>query len=445
MYMNKIKMECNFYGIGQGLFSAGKITAAMAIDNNKPASLVWVYDCGSRSHSKSSTCPDMSRSIMEFERDFYRGHRQESVPVIDLLAISHFDSDHISGVVDLLAKFKVKRVLLPHLALWKRLVYFTSSGMAASSPYYSFILDPVKYINSVAKHGVPNITIVFPSDYKVGGDEDGNQDPNQPPVLDDDGNFVLDVDEGNSIPPQIGKNSVDYGQIYSWINAGYRVGFLKRGGLLRVKNFWEFVPYNAQYKWTNATKAFRVVIENLCRQLLNSSGATTTSILNAIKKEYDNTFGAGAYARNVISLFLYGRILISRRACNFHFCDGPDVRTSNTLSSIYKYNLDEISFFYTGDGYVNTPKRWSRIVSVLGLARTSNINVFQVMHHGSRSNWYSGLAATIDPAVSVFSADPKGGGYGHPHADVVKDFIHHFPVLAERGKDVKISAEFLWT
>ena len=443
MHMNKFEMECNFYGIGQGLFSAGKITVEMPMDN-KPASLVWVYDCGSRSHSKSSTCPDMSRSIAEFEHNFYRGPKQDSVPVIDLLAISHFDSDHISGVVDLLAKFKVKRILLPHMALWKRLVYFTSSGMAASSSYYSFILDPVKYINGVAKHGTPNITIVFPSDYKIGGDEDGNQDPNQPPVLDDDGNFFLDVDEGNNIPPQIGKNSVDYGQINSWRTAGYRVGFLNRGGLLRVKNLWEFVPYNDQYKWSKATRAFRVIIENLCSQLLNSSGSATASILSAIKQEYDKTFGAGSYARNVISLFLYGRMLPSRRACSSYHFRGIYVRLPSSWSQIRKCKLGEISVFYTGDGYVNTPRRWSKIVSVLGLERTSNINVFQVMHHGSRGNWYSGLAATIDPAVSVFSADPKGGGYGHPHADVVKDFIHHFPVLAERGKDVKISARCLW-
>ena len=86
-------LECTFWNVGQGLFSSGKVS----LDNNKE--FIWVYDCGTSSSQKL-----LSSCISKMKREYPNEY-------IDLLAISHFDKDHISGIKELLKNYKIKQKL----------------------------------------------------------------------------------------------------------------------------------------------------------------------------------------------------------------------------------------------------------------------------------------------------------------------------------------------
>lgn len=87
-------MEANFtlWPVGQGLFYSG------SIDENK---FNFIYDCGSSSI-------DISRIVDKFIEN-------SSTSVIDMLVISHFDKDHVSGLPYLLNKIeKVRKIFIPY-------------------------------------------------------------------------------------------------------------------------------------------------------------------------------------------------------------------------------------------------------------------------------------------------------------------------------------------
>lgn len=69
----------------------------------------------------------------------------------------------------------------------------------------------------------------------------------------------------------------------------------------------------------------------------------------------------------------------------------------------------------------------------------TNIFAFQVPHHGSKNNWHSGLANTIDPNISIFNADPTNKRYKHPHANVVKDFLPYNPILIDKNTALSLT------
>ncbi|MGR3377025.1 hypothetical protein, partial [Salipiger abyssi] len=73
----------------------------------------WIYDCGSVT-AAAQVKSELNDLCSE------RNAAPRSKPSLDFVALSHFDSDHISGLVHLLGLFEVKMILLPFLQLWQR-------------------------------------------------------------------------------------------------------------------------------------------------------------------------------------------------------------------------------------------------------------------------------------------------------------------------------------
>ena len=67
-----------------------------AYSNGRRPSFHWVYDCGTNSSPKL-----IQNAIQKY-------NQQENDANIDLLVLSHFDKDHISGVKELVKKQKNK-------------------------------------------------------------------------------------------------------------------------------------------------------------------------------------------------------------------------------------------------------------------------------------------------------------------------------------------------
>ena len=97
------KIERTFWPVGQGAFYS-----ELFYDEGKPNGLV-VYDCGTLSSQKY-----IKSSIKELRQKFDNSSICENGGInIDILFVSHFHYDHISGITQLLKVFNIKKIVLP--------------------------------------------------------------------------------------------------------------------------------------------------------------------------------------------------------------------------------------------------------------------------------------------------------------------------------------------
>ena len=122
-----------FRPVGQGCFFTGIYT--------KKAKQVFnfVYDCGT--NSSGSYLDD---AIKQFKSDITSAGNK---PIIDLLMISHFDDDHVIGVLELLKDVKCRYLVMPFLSVYERLAVFSKGGPKAEW-HKSFLRNPQNFINT---------------------------------------------------------------------------------------------------------------------------------------------------------------------------------------------------------------------------------------------------------------------------------------------------------
>ena len=135
--MTKFEGKFTYFPVGQGLFYFGKIT----FNNN---SFKFIYDCGTESPSNVLVQCIESNEINEQD--------------IDLLIISHFHCDHISGIKLLISKVKsIKTVIMPYLSPIERLILaakYLVSGETTNNLAFS---NPASYLLDIAKGKISNI------------------------------------------------------------------------------------------------------------------------------------------------------------------------------------------------------------------------------------------------------------------------------------------------
>jgi hypothetical protein len=219
---------------------------------------------------------------------------------------------------------------------------------------------------------------------------------------------------------------------------------VKARGVLHVRNWWEFVPYN------DATvpalgPALASQIERLAGKFkVERDKKVRKSILAKLKRAYETLFPT-AELRNRISLFLYGGPLNEAKGSSSYktaVVDGdpyPYPWTHRVTEIEGGYGVSAV--VYTGDGYLDTRESLKALRTYLGPDRMQRILAFQVMHHGAKDNWFLGLADEISPLVSIFSSDP-GHHFGHPHAEVLRDFWRYNPLQVDCSRYVKIRFDF---
>lgn len=413
--------QYEFHSVGQGLFATGSLTesAGHHIWHDEPQ-FTWVYDCGS-----SSGKAPISTSILQMQE------RLAARPVIDMLVLSHFDSDHVNGVASLLSTFRVETLVLPYIPLWQRMLLAFGEGAGVRQQLMKFFTGPATYLQGIVGANIGRIVFVPPSGTEgppPGSNEDEPLRPDQPWVMRVDGDRRRD-DDFAADPDSEG-------------NENGKIRFLRDGGALRIRDLWEFVPYNDAKLGHKATTDFRTKVDRLSMRLLKSaSRVARTDALHEIQDEYQQCFGKGARPRNEISLFLYGGLAEQSvgsfdHAYNYRWPPSADWRSAFITGPV------ETSILYTGDGYVETRGRLSRLLSYLGDNRSKRLHCVQVMHHGARDNWHEGAAARLGSAVSVFSSDPHHAKLGHPHAEVLRDFWMHGPVQVDKENGLHLKVLF---
>ena len=125
-------VERTFYSVGNGLFG-------MEHTND----IISVYDCGSTSQRFVNNAID--RAAKDYHRD---------IP-IDNIFISHYDKDHVNGLLRFLQEYtQVRRVILPMIPNLTRVINSSSTSNRFLS---DFIIDPEAYIRNVS----PQTNVIF--------------------------------------------------------------------------------------------------------------------------------------------------------------------------------------------------------------------------------------------------------------------------------------------
>lgn len=387
-----IDVDLLFHPVGQGLFASGHIKRR----GSNQANFSWIYDCGSLSGGHLE--------IGGINR--LAAHMGGSRPPIDLLVISHFDHDHISGIPHLLTTFDVKQILLPLVPLWSRLSVIARLGHSVTALEQALILDPVGTLSGLPEGVSPDEIVIVPA-------QDGSEGP---PALDpretpEDHDFTLHIDRND-----LEENSAgSFGYSLSDNDSSVQVSMLKKSGRLAVGNVWEFVPYNDALSIGKASPKFVQDAEILANFLYAApSERARSQILSLTKLHYEAHF-KGSQARNQLSLFLYGGASPKLRRTGAAFNGWRNLYPSNCPKE------DLRGVLYTGDGTLRTAKAWKQLHTFFGSQRLSQLTAIQVMHHGSRYNWRAGLAGKIAAETAIFAADPNFR-HRHPHGEVWDDF-----------------------
>lgn len=200
--------------------------------------------------------------------------------------------------------------------------------------------------------------------------------------------------------------------------------FLKVGTVLDIDGLWEFVPYNDAHQAKRCPTGFPATVEPLIKALLAAGiPDDRKAAQDKLKAHYDNTFGASAYRRNIISLFLYGGPVLKPAKAHF--------KTGETLLGNMAWHHEphrsrlsaaHFSLLFTGDGSLNSaPRRIAFENFFTPYGRLDKASVFQVMHHGASGNSSPEVAALVAPRASIFCSDPSKG-QKHPDADVLRQF-----------------------
>lgn len=403
--MTLLLSEVTYHGVGQGLFISGEITS-------NERSFKWVYDCGSSSKSGK----------LLLERKIKNLFKQRNEPiVIDMLVISHFDRDHINGCELLLKTFKVNKVILPYIPLWKRILLALEQKVGITGKYIDFYINPTKYINGISEN--KEIQIEYIDSQLINFNEE-----NIPPA-----------NESQYTPPH--ENESD---LFNSSNVKLR----KNGGVLIENNIirWEFVFYNDEAMKGRLDKTAIEEIKKLCIGI-NKDKKTIKKIKEKYEEKYKNK-----EERNMISLFMYAGpadIKSSLEEIYTHSYSSACVK-NNDIVHLYSSN-QKSGFLFTGDGYLNTQHRFEALKNSITEKRMNNILSFQIMHHGSKNNSFNGIANEICPFFSVFSSDPerskkdrygKSDSWNHPDPEVVMDFYRYNPIQVDLKNSFYIHSHY---
>ncbi|MDT2849738.1 hypothetical protein P7H60_11355 [Vagococcus carniphilus] len=363
------------YPVGQGFFYSGTI--------NK---FQLVYDCGVESKGKSKIEINSLKRLV----DYYELEVNDT-KVIDMLVISHFDYDHVSGLLYLLSKYNVRKMYIPYY----------------NNPKILYLINLLIYISGSF---IEDIILIPPLS--------NDNEPQEP------GDERLEPFESDDIPK----------------DSGFRV-FVGGNSFIDCDIEWEFYFFNMPIKngaeldgWINPLKdkidelmtVYGVdTISELVSVLKNIHSFTIKEIKELIyKEELENNsdLTKGDWSNNS-SLCLYhrprlkGKTLFSysKLCCDFdewyhdYCCSYHRVhRTGTLLTGDINLANKRIKEF----------RKWLNQNSL-----EESTGVIYLPHHGAIKNWHEYLknVAVKNNSISISSAG-KNNSYGHPSSKIMMDY-----------------------
>ena len=370
-----IKMQRTFYPVGQGGFYSESFKA----ENNN---FNVVYDCGS-----------ISRGVDKVISNSFDKNED-----IDILFISHFDSDHVNKINILKNSVgKIKTVIMPLLSEEDKdfllLVYKWLGSEYKNS--LDILNNPKEFFGSETK-------IIWVREVVESRDEESNQE-----IRD-----VAEIEDGAEI------------------KSGENINFSLEG-----RKFWIYKPYNYKNKIRHKEllKKFR---EN---NILINDLKDIEYIFNHIK-EIRKCYKEVEGSINQNSLVLYSNLIEYKdsTACIYIYIREDYWKFHPFWRYCFSKNQFNLGCIYTGDVHLKTivddfKNKIKRCKYYLP------VNTIQVPHHGSKNgfdidffnDFSEGRRRIISP-ISFGLSNP----YGHPSSMVIKQLTSecHLPVYVTNDK-----------
>ena len=397
-------LQCEFWNVGQGLFSSGRIQMGDAL------AFHWVYDCGTSSSQKL-----IQNAVNKY--NFDKNHRN-----IDLLVLSHFDKDHISGVKELLKNGrKIKRWVVPYYPLWQRLVIASFLDIQPDDEEWGFYQNPIQYFKTYFAEELKKTKFLLLPEKENESEISISLEPSD---FDD----VLSFETTEKLSDEFD----NLGQNVHWLNPDKAL-LLRKG-----EEQFEFVLYNVPFNLLAKVPTNLTAFQKQVKQIIQSHQSNSTDPTPALKTLYTFAFGNGNKHKNIISQYLYIRNikLSSFWGMGYNHIFDVSIDNENEIVVIPE-DKTKNAILYTGDAFLNDLPLVTDLTQSLGAERMARIYCLQVPHHGSKHNWQQGLANIFSPCISVFSADSQRRN-GHPHGEVLKDFSTYTPILVNKNKRLSI-------
>ena len=397
-------LQCEFWNVGQGLFSSGRIQMGDAL------AFHWVYDCGTSS----------SQKLIQNAVNKYNSNKNQGD--IDLLVLSHFDKDHISGVKELLKnRRKIKRWVVPYYPLWQRLVIASLLEIQPDDEEWAFYQNPIQYFKTdFAEELKETQFLLLPA----------KENENEISISLEPSNFddVLSFETTKKLSDEF----ANLEQNVHWLNPDKAL-LLRKG-----EEQFELVLYNVPFHLLAKVPTNLTAFQKQVKQIIQSHQSNSTDPTPALKTLYTFAFGNGNKHKNIISQYLYIRNikLSSFWGMGYNHIFDVSIDNENEIVVIPE-DKTKNAILYTGDAFLNDLPLLTDLTQSLGAERMARIYCLQVPHHGSKHNWQQGLANIFSPCISVFSADSQRRN-GHPHGEVLKDFSTYTPILVNKNKRLSI-------
>ncbi|EGO4149139.1 hypothetical protein ITZ86_004705 [Escherichia coli] len=370
------------FPVGQGGFSLGGL-------RGRDGSLLYsyVYDCGSDQLNALRREMDVAKSLFNIDEKY-----------IDVVYISHLDSDHINGFDHLcqLVDNKIRKVVLPYLDIHDS-YYLIASELCSNSTsglFMEFLIDPVKWIKSRLPEA--DISLLYPSDI------DDNFDP---PI------FNSENIKGSavSLPMKIFDSKGDV-ECNRWLVK--RIGENKTDTLM---SFISWIPPRSRKK-----------IEIFSQQLIEN-GFTELSKKKMLKiltstgerKKLRECYLKLAGDHNVISINL---LIINNQEAEMKIVNEPSREwfsfRNSRVERHFLFDRDKgiRSVLLTGDSKLNTSlyyNKWAEFYSKV----IKTVRVMTLPHHGSELNFNQKIIADFDNVLFIAQSD--GHSHGHPSQSVI--------------------------
>lgn len=393
------------YPVGQGFFHAGFIDG-----NGHGKPLRYVIDCG----SMAKYAAERKARIREYVKSL------RTKKSLDILFITHFHTDHVSGIEQLLTAVKVDTIVMPFLNVEDRLIAYARSlsedrASAEAEFYQALIQSPG---STVSRFSPTNVIFVRPGNGDSGVPAEPEASPVAPPDLD------LPLAEGRPGKWEVvgqGKveryptDAVDEGEHPGWMivpdTMALRVPFLD--------GKWLLAPYVDRGLSKDRSKFFhalakerRVSLPKLKLWLQDASNVK--SLITTGAADLIAAYNAVTTDLNITSLCLYSGPAhpTPGRWPFYEYEVGPE------RLLVYQGGENRIAWLGTGDAALASGSRRAAFLRhyqrLLG-----NVGLLVLPHHGSEHNFHEELLRKIKPSICVASAD-RYSNWRHPSSHVVQ-------------------------
>lgn len=389
--MPEVTIQSTFHNVGQGLFYTGCLKLHSSKFN-------FVYDCGTSSKKKP-----MNRII-----DSYKSGLENNK--LDMLVISHFHEDHISGLERILKGVNVGLVVIPYFTPFERL--FIALGTTSSTKgYYRFLSDPVEYL---LKKGVERVLIVGGSEgERYGSDKNGYRYNKVVGLY----KSLFDCKDDFKLKNVIGKYESGWADFVK----DDKLYIKEHSLVLKIDFFWIFKFFNYKLDFAQLLEFKRCVDDNSITPP-NSNDIRTIISSKEGRDRLKKCYQKIKSNLNDSSLVLYHGPIDARETTFSPKCLSS-FPSSVCCCSMCRHLNNRLGHLLTGDINLNDEKYPELVTHFRGFFK--DISVALVPHHGSKHNWNADLKRRIyakckKPILWCASAGILNQ-WGHPDLDVVDD------------------------